>query len=571
MLNKIILLCSLLSLVPLHTTSAQGFTDVTAQAGVTLTHSTSQTVTAIEDVNDNTINHVPGLNNRTHLMSTWLTGGVAAGDVNNDGWQDLFVIGGDTGQSTMFINQGDGSFTDTTQTMGLSVVTGRVAGAVFADYDGDGDLDLFLGGVLDEPPRLLQNNLDSSGTFTDVFAQTFIGYDMDFAPNTFGMTLADFNNDLCLDVYLPHSLTPAGPSPRLRPASGTTQHLWQSNCQGGFTDASVAAQIAHLYDNPDIIYARRDQTFSAQFSDLNQDGHMDLLVAADINTSLVLLNNGDATFSNVTDRLIINDRDAMGSFTADLNQDGHMDWFSSNIGGVNLGNRLYQGQGDGSFINVSQAAGILEGHWGWGACAADFNGDRWLDIFHVNGFYYPGNTDPNSADGRYDNTPAVLFIAQGDGTFVEQAGLFGLADPHEGRGVSCFDYDRDGDIDIAIANHKGPFKLYRNDLVAQPAFLHLRLSSDSPNTQAIGARITLTSAGMGETQQLVQEIQAGNHFNSASPATAHFMLGDWSGPLDIHIQWPDNQQKVHSGIGLNQYLLITDEDSYFFKDGFDSP
>ncbi|MFC3193753.1 CRTAC1 family protein [Marinicella sediminis] len=558
------------SLLLSHQICSQEFTDVTDETGLTLTHFTSQTVTAIEDVDHNTINHVSTLNNRTHLMSTWLTGGVAAGDVNNDGWQDLFVIGGDTGQSAMFINQGNGTFANTTQSMGLSVVTGRVAGAVFADYDGDGDLDLFLGGVLNEAPRLLQNNLNNSGTFTDVFTQAFIDYDMDFAPNTFGMTLADFNNDLCLDVYLPHSLTPGGPSPRLRPPNGSTQHLWKSDCQGGFTDVSVSAQIAHLYDDPDIIYARRDQSFSAQFSDLNEDGHMDLLVAGDINTSLVLLNNGDETFANVTDRLIITDRDAMGSFTADLNQDGHMDWFSSNIGGVNLGNRLYQGLGDGRFVNVSQASGILEGHWGWGACAADFNGDRWLDIFHVNGFYYPGNTDPNSPDGRYDNTPAVLFMAQGDGTFIEQAELLGIDDQHEGRGVSCFDFDKDGDIDIAIANHKGPFKLYRNDLQTQPAFINLRLISDSPNSLAIGARITVTSSGNGENQRLVQDIQAGNHFNSASPSNAHFMLGNWSGPLNIHIQWPDNQQKSITGVDLNQYLVITDEDSYSFKDGFDA-
>ncbi len=563
-------LCLFLLSVSCNWSWAQTFTDVTDVVGLTLTHQSSQTVVAIEDHADNTIQPLVGYHNWAQLMSSWMTGGVAAGDYDNDGWQDLFVIGGDLGQSKLFRNAGNGQFIDVTQSVGLGAVSGRIAGAVFADYDGDGDLDLFLGAVLGELPQLWNNQVSQHAGFVEMFAVAFPDFDVSLAPNTWGMTFGDINNDGCLDVFMPHSMTPKGPQPRLSGADGSGLHLWKNNCNGQFVDISASAQISQVYDDINYNASERDQTMAAQFTDLNEDGYVDLVVASDINASLVFINNQNETFSNATDRVVINDKHGMGSAVGDMNGDGHMDWFTANIGAPLEGNKLYLGSGAGTFTNASQGAGLVEGHWAWGTCVADFNADRLLDVFHVNGFYFPNNDNPNASNGRYDQTPAVLFMANGDGTYTESAASFGLNDSAEGRGVSCFDYDRDGDIDIAIANYKGEFKLFRNDLQpSQNNFLNIRLRDYAPNSQSVGARITVSSEVANETGALVQEIYAGGNFNSSNPAVAYFGLGDWQGPLTVHVQPLNQANKTFTQVLTNQSIQLDLRADLIFTDGFD--
>ncbi len=550
--------------------SAQTFTDVTRSANLDLIHQTSQNVVLFDDAELNTINHVNSLNNTTHLMSTWLTGGVAAGDYDGDGWDDLYVIGGDLGQSKLYRNLGNGTFEDVTSSVGMSTVSGRIAGAVFADFDGDNDLDLFLGGILEESPRLMRNDINTTGVFTDVFSTAFPGYDVEFAPNAFGASFGDINNDGCLDIYIPHSLTPHGPSPRLKTTDGSSQHLWKNDCNGQFIDISVSSQISLLYDDPNVIYGVKDQSFTGNFTDINNDGYQDILVTGDIRTSLVLINQGNETFTNMTDRKIINDLDAMGSAVGDIRNDGVIDWFSSNIGSPSNGNKIYYGQGNGHFINGSMNSGLTEGHWGWGSCFIDVNADQKIDVFHVNGFYFSNNPNPASNSGHFFDTPAALFTANGDGTFSESASKFGIDDINEGRGVSCFDYDKDGDLDIAISNHKGPFKLYRNDIIKKGInFLNVRLIGFEGNPQGIGAKVIVQSHNPNEEGFLLKEIYSGNNFVSSNPASAHFILGQWEGPFSVSVQWLDKQQKVTKNIQKNQFLTINASDRYIFKSNFE--
>ena len=567
-----LLTCFIVSLFGLsNTANAQSFVDVTADAGIALTHQSSQSLTAIEDHPDNTIRPLLDVDNRAQLQSSWLTGGVATGDYDNDGWQDIFIVGGDLGQSKLFRNMGNGQFTDVSNSVGLAVLAGRIAGAVFADYDGDGDLDLLLGGALGQLPHLLNNSTNQGQGFMDVFATAFPDFDVNFAPNTWGASFGDFNNDGCLDVFLPHSLSPQGPLPRLSTATGSGQHLWKNDCNGHFTDVSLSAQISTVYDDLAYNISLRDQTFAANFTDLNHDGYADLLVAADIRSSLVFINNQDNTFQNLTDRKVIDDRDAMGSAVGDLNGDGHIDWFTANIGMPNVGNKLYSGVGDGTFINSTAGSGLIEGHWGWSSCMADFNADRWPDLFHVTGFYYPNNSNPDAATGRFNQTPAVLFISNGDGTFTESAAAYGLNDIGEGRGVSCFDYDNDGDIDVAISNYKGDFKLYSNQLAAQQRnYINIRLRNSGANVFAVGARILVSSEHNNDEGTLVQEIYAGGNFNSSNPALAYFGLGDWQGPLTITVQSANNPDRVFPAVAKNQYLTLDLRDDVISSQGFES-
>ena len=560
----------LLMVIGVHAQS-HSFTDITDRANMLLTHSTSQDVVDMSLYFENEINHLPELSNIAHMLSSWITGGVAAGDFDGDGWHDLFVIGGDAGTSKLFRNMGNGTFTDVTAATGLDQLSGRMAGANFADYDGDGDLDLFIGGALGLKPRLMRNDLNEGGLFVDVFDSAFPSFDIASSPNTWGASFGDYNNDHCLDIFMPHSMTPSGPVPTLLSPEGSTQHLWKGTCQGQFIDVSVESGISPLFNltflTPNL---GRDETFSANFADINNDGFSDILVAGDTGSDLVLLNQQNGQFTNVVDYNVINDLHAMGMGVGDLDNDGNIDWFTSNIGEPNPGNKLYYGNGDGTFQNDSNRAGIGEGHWGWGTCFLDINLDRHLDIFHVNGFYTGGNENPDAIDLRFNNAPAVLFVSNGGGEYTESATSYGLDDRGEGRGVSCFDFDRDGDIDIAISNHKGEFKLYQNDL-PQPNrnFINVQLNGLPPNTAGLGSRVYITSTNANETGELMREIRAGNNFVSSNPAEAHFGLGDWQGPFNIRVEWLHAQTTHLHNVAKNQFLTITAIEQPIFVNGFE--
>ncbi len=545
-------------------------TDITESAGVSLTHATTQTVLRFEDFEMNTVNNIPGLGITSHLFSTWLTGGVAVGDYDQDGWPDIFVIGGEAGQSKLFRNNNGSTFIDVTDELGLSALSGRIAGAVFADYDGDGDLDLFMGGALGEAPRLLRNDVNQQSGFIDVFDTALADFQPEHSPNAWGGAFGDYNNDGCLDLLIPRSLMPSGPSPTFKTPQGSTQHLWQNQCDGSFIDVSIDAQISQIFTPGIHPEGGRDQTFSGNFSDINNDGHLDILFTGDTSTDVILLNQGDGTFINVVDYNVITDKTAMGAVVGDLNNDGYMDWFTSNIGMPRSGNRLYYGNGDGTFINATDGSGTLEGHWGWGACQLDVNLDREPDIFHVNGFYFPDNTNPDAPGGRYDNAPAVLYVADGNGRFNESAAAFGVDDIGEGRGVSCFDFDRDGDPDIAVSNHNGPFKLYRNDLpAAQRNFITVTLSGLGANTEGIGKKVYLRSQNPQEPGQLLHEIRAGGNFLSNNLAEANFGLGDWQGPFTVEVDWGDGSFSQLRDLTKNQFITIAEDQANIWREGFE--
>ena len=220
-----------------------------------------------------------------------------------------------------------------------------------------------------------------------------------------------------------------------------------------------------------------DPSFTPAFADIDNDG--DLLLTSDFGTSEVFLNNADGTFDNVTDRDVIVDQAGMGSALGDYDNDGDMDWFVTsihtldgrNLGEPFFGNRLYRNIGSGLFEDVTLAAGVADGGWGWGGCFADFDNDRTLDIFHVNGWTPIAGIDFTRDQVRF-------FHGQGDGTFEERAGEVGLEDTGQGRGVACFDADGDGDIDIVIANNSEPHVVYYRNVVDNGNhFLTVRLES----------------------------------------------------------------------------------------------
>ena len=440
-----------------------------------------------------------------------ISGGVAAGDYNDDGLIDLYVVAGSSGSNLLFQNQGGNSFRDVAGAAGVDIGGVPGAGPMFADTDGDGDLDLFVGAVGGHPVRLFENNAD--GTFTDITSLSGISL---VAPNTFSAAFGDYDGDGWLDLFLAHwgQRTVAG---------ADTENLWHNDGNNVFTNKSIQSGISAAIRAAHKTRDNTDYTFAPNFADINNDGYLDILLASDFVTSQVFLNNGDGgvsgeyTFTDITDRAVITDTNGMGASVGDYDNDGDLDWFVTSIFSSSEseygelvpgaddkdGNRLYQNNGDGSFQDVTTEAGVRQGDWGWGSCFADFDNDGYLDIFHTNGWSESAFSDRSR-----------LFLSNGaDGTFSEVSRDVGIEDFDHGRGVVCADLDNDGDIDVFVANNSGPPVYYRNDGGNRGNYLAVELTGTSPNTRAIGARITLSAGGINQ----LREVAAGSNFSSNNP------------------------------------------------------
>ena len=514
------------------------FTEVSKQAGFDYEHG-----------------YIPGEKLGAKVMS----GGVAAGDYDGDGWVDLYIVRGDIGPNLLFRNLGNGTFEEVGEKAGVALTRKAGSGPTFADYDGDGYLDLFLGGLEGTRPSLFRNRGD--GSFENLTDES--GIEIDHP--TFSAAFGDYDRDGDLDLFLTHWGSRK---------KGSTHHLWRNNGDGSFNDVSVEAGISQSFQG------RIDRTFTPNFADIDSDGWPDLLIASDYGTSQVFINNRDGTFTNSTTPAI-SDENGMGAAVGDYDNDGDLDWFVSSVfdpvGKIEgtwgfSGNRLYRNRGDGTFEDATDEAGVRDGLWGWGSCFADFNNDGFLDIFHVNGFIYSpvqevGDSEEvpkiylptegiNSLSKRlipqFLNDPSRLFISSGDGGFVERAQELGIDDTGQGRGVVCFDYDRDGDLDIFVANFGESPRLYRNDGGNELNFLNIKLKGPPPNTEAVGARIFL-SAG-GKTQ--MREFRSGSNFVSQDPVEAHFGLGGSEVVERIRITWPDGKRKTLRNVAANQFLVI---------------
>lgn len=462
--------------------------------------------------------------------------GVATGDYDQDGWTDMYVTAGSAGPNLLYRNNGDGTFSNRADEADVAFTGRKDAGATFADIDGDGWPDLFLGGVNGTPPKVLHNN--QNGTFSDITTESGLGN----ISNAYSASFADYDRDGDLDAYISHWND-----------SRQGNYLFQNDGTGVFTDISAAAGI------PDGLMA----DYTPIFSDINNDGWLDLLVAADYSTSQVFMNNRDGTFALVTNNDVITDDNGMGATAGDFDNDGDIDWFVTSIFDPNglptdsdltqgatgaSGNRLYRNKGNGTFDDVTELSGVRFGSWGWGSCFADFNNDGWLDIFHVNG-YVTGNFNTNAS---FLQDTSLLFINNSDGTFSGREQELGLIDSGQGRGIACFDYDLDGDVDIFVANNQQKPALWRNDGGNDMNFVHIKVGGNALNSEAIGARIYVTTGAMTQ----MREIYAGNNFISNNPAEAYFGIGNVDTIDKIRIIWPSGEEQSFTNVKANQMLTV---------------
>jgi hypothetical protein len=396
--------------------------------------------------------------------------GVALGDYNGDGFDDLYVT--QWGQDLLFRNTGDGTFVDATADAGLARKDIRWgAGAAFIDYDRDGDLDLFVSNYVQFDP---------------------------------GKTPKPGANPNCtwkgMDVACgPRGLTPG-------------RHWLYRNDKGRFTDVSEPSGIAK---------GPRTYGMTAVAADFDDDGWPDIYVASDSTPSLYFRNNRNGTFSEEgLERGIAVNEDGreqagMGLGVADYNGDGRLDIFKTHF--TEDTHVLYRSEGEGQFADVTIAAGLaVETRFvGWGTSLADFDNDGWPDIFIATGNVYP-EMETRLPAFPY-KTPPLLFRNLGGGGFEQIPSAIGGA-PFDvrrpSRGSIAFDFDNDGDLDIAVWNRNEPVTLLRNDSTGANAWIQF----EAP----LHTRVTLTLPG---DQKFVQEVLSQSSFYSAPGRVLHFGAG----------------------------------------------
>ena len=469
-----------------------------------------------------------------------MSGGVAAGDVDNDGDTDLYLVTGGAHPNRLLINDGSGRFTDEGAAWGVAMPGLESTAPLFADLDADGHVDLLVGGVSGTGLKLFRNT--GQGTF--VLDPTSGGITQDtLLQNDMSIAAGDPDGDGDLDLYMGHW-----------GAADRTTHFWINTGNGTFVPGDQLAGVGG-------IYALLDWSFAPSFIDVNGDGRQDLLITSDFETSHTLINLDGIRFEN-RNVGVIDDKSGMGSAPGDFDNDGDVDWFVSSIFYTNPipdhGNRLYRNDGEGNFTDATEESGVRDGAWGWSACAADFDNRGSLDIYHVNGMPF---TQPPAEDFTRDRSR--LFMNRGDGTF-ESFDIGLAAEDRQGRGVVCFDADNDGDLDIFSANSFGESVLYRNDLIQgivardlETGYLQIRLQGEADNPSAVGAVIRVTANGVTQTR----EVTAGSNYQSQNPLVQHFGLGDAQSVDRVEVVWPHGGVTVLEDVLPAQRLTLAARDA----------
>jgi enediyne biosynthesis protein E4 len=476
----------------------------------------------------------------------FMTGGLAAADVNGNGLIDLYIPQGNIHAGQLLINQGDGTFVDAAEEWEILVSGGANAasyatGAAFADLSGNGYPDLVLPGVRAFGLRLYLND---GSRFVEATQSWGLLLELQ---EQWSVSFADVNGSGWLDLAVAHWA---------EFTEGRGAHLWL-NQGDGLIDVGDAWGVSP-------VFGTRDWTFTPNFADLNGNGWPDLLMAADFETSEYFLNDSGRTYLRATTP-VISDENGMGAAVGDINNNGHPDWFVTSIYheieefpiGAS-GNRLYVNDGNGNFTDMTEEAGVRDGDWGWGSCMADFNNNGHLDIFMVNGW---SRVNPD-----FSPEPARMFVNRGDGTFDEMAVELGVGDTGEGRGIVCIDYDRDGDIDIFIQNNQSDGRVYRNNASTLGNWLGVRLRGPAPNMAAVGAVVRVESGDLVQTRQMAIP----NHYLSTSPPELHFGLGERDAIDRVIVTWPDGTQNIFDDIAINQWVeLVQPLGDPVFSDRFE--
>jgi len=524
-----------------------------------------------------TLMNICGLADKDYIVEA-NGNGAAFFDYDNDGDMDLLIVNGSTLKNyktggdpiaALYENIG-GRFVDVTQKSGITR-TGWGMGVCVADYDNDGYQDFYLTAY--GPNVLYRNNGD--GTFTDVSSKAKV------ADKRWGTNCAfgDYDRDGYVDLYVANYLNfdettipPRGKSEKCRYMGapvfcgpqglpGAADVLYHNNGDGTFTDVTERAGIK----DPGYY------GFGVVFSDFDNDGWPDIYVANDGNPNFLFHNNKNGTFSEVglISGTALNEagrvQSGMGVSVADYDNNGYFDIFVTNFAGDT--NTLYRNLKNLLFVDTTAAAGMGETslpYLGWGAGFADLDNDGLPDLFVANGHVYP-QVDKLDLGQRYLQRKEV-YRNLGDGRFKEIArDLAGdLLTPKSARGAAFADFDNDGDIDVLAVNMNDRPSLYLNDGGNRNHWITFRLEGTRSNRDAIGTRIEIDAGG--RTQ--VAEVQSGGSYLSHNDMRIHFGLGDATRVDRVRIRWPNSPMEELAGLEAGRFVTVKEGEGVVFIQPF---
>ena len=536
-----------------------------------------------------------GSRDKAEVLEMFTDGGaaVAVGDVDGDGRDDLFVTSSnEASRNRLFLDRSapDGPLRFEEVAGKVGVAGGNdarsiVADALWLDFDNDGRLDLLVARF---GTPLLYRNLGVGDDGLPTFVEISAAAGLTAFGNTIAVIAFDADGDGWLDLLLgnyfaPHDLLALEtrhvlPDDLDDAHNGGGVRFWRNvprdpgGGSGGaraFREVTAAAGFAH----------HTGWSLDLGHADLDNDGDQDVYVAGDYGTDRLFLNDGDGTFTDVTEQAIgFDTRKGMNVDMGDFDRDGFLDVYVTNITDEYMRecNMLWQNLGDGTFVDVSRETGTCDTDWGWAGKFGDWDNDGWEDLYVLNGLRSAGEENyipllletiltpgvdfsdlasyPDIGDRTWSGyQPQRLFRNQGDGTFREMAAEAGVANVLDGRGLGVGDFDRDGRLDFYQTNSRQESLLLRNVTEPVGAWIALDLVGTGPtpaapsakgsNRQAIGARVTVEVGGAS----WIREVNGGNGYAGQSTTRLHFGFGvrDEGAAIDrIAIRWPSGRVEV---------------------------
>jgi hypothetical protein len=528
-------------------TSSIQFRDVTQQAGIHFTHNN-------------------GAFGKKFLPET-MGPGVAFVDYDNDGWPDIFLVNGmdwpghvqKHSTPKLYHNNHDGTFTDVTHKAGLDVEIFGLGVAV-GDYDNDGYDDLLVTAY--GQSRLFHNN--GNGTFTDVTQKAGL-----LGPKEFSTSAAwvDYDKDGHLDLVVANYVqwTPEtdlyctldGKSKSYcTPESykGTAVRLWHNRGDGTFEDATQKAGLGEP----------TSKTLGVAVLDYDNDGWPDLLLSNDTQPNKLYRNNGNGTF---TEKAVVAGvafsedgiaRAGMGVDASDYDHSGYPSLLITNFSNQMIS--LYHNEGKGLFVDEAPRSDIGRASLltlGFGCFFFDFDLDGWPDVLVANG-HIDADIQRVQANVKYA-MPPHLFRNNGKGKFEEVTKSLGpaFASARVGRGAAYADINNDGRLDLLLSTNGGPVYLFRNDAQGPAASNHslrIKLIGTKSNRDGIGTTVKLTAGGETQTQML----RSGSSYLSASELVLTFGLAQREKADSIEIRWPSGQVDRISNAPAGQTVTVSE-------------
>jgi len=515
-----------------------------------------QKAVSVRNKNKITFSDNSSLFNFSHMTSGGEGhGGIAWLDYNNDGNLDAFMTNGFGHKNGLFKNNGDGTFTDVSEESGIENGLGN-SGVLAGDIDNDGYTDLFLtsaGGlftfVTPSPVKLYHNNGD--GTFTDITD----GAGITGLVTSWSAAFGDINKDGYLDLFIS---TPGSVVEQRQDRN----KLFLNNGDLSFTDISQATGIDTAFGGCTVV-----------FSDYDLDGDQDILLGNcnEINLGVVPIelfrNEGNLEFTNVTQQAGLTRLGAwMGFAIGDYDNDGDQDIFATNLGnfpGLSVLPVFYENNGDGTFSDVSDQVGISDNLFGWGATMTDFNNDGYVDLFYTGSFpFSPFNVSGSLA------SPGTLFINDRNKKFFNKNDWFGVDLSNKfSSGVATGDYNNDGFIDISIVSgslsNDGSLTSLR--IPGHPLLMEnqgnknysltIKTVGTESNSGGVGARVVVKAGDLIQTK----EVRAGSSFLSTESPWLTFGLQKQKIVESIKIYWPSGKVENYRNIKSGGIVTIVED------------